>query len=206
MDDSKWLLSPSSQAELEDMFGEEAFYFVLFEFADLADPREIDVRIWRVDPLSRGFAYCMVDYLYNIRPASTSHAPFNLWPRSVKFSLMGGALIYWARIKEDGSIQTHVFPGEVGDQEPIVLHPLGEYASSTTLSARSIRAAGEALGLAGLEGKKAEMLVTLESERLARPISDDVLSGVLAEAIYGPLIAELRQHLPESLREPLVLP
>ena len=61
-DDSKWLIGPKSEQELLALFEAEWFYLVLFDFADFSDPREINVRIWQVDPRSPGFAYCMVDY------------------------------------------------------------------------------------------------------------------------------------------------
>lgn len=203
-DDSKWLLSPRSEDDLEDYFDEEWFFFVLFDFADLADPRQINVRIWRVDPRSRGFAYCMVDYVFNIRPNSASNASFNLWPGSVKFSMMSGSLIYSARINEDDTITTMIFPGQVGAPEPIELHPLPNYASTTTLSVSAVRAAGSLLAL-DLIGTKRVMLASLEGERQNRPIPREALVGSLLEGAYGPRIEHLRDYLPSEVRAPFVL-
>lgn len=203
-DDSKWLLSPKSDADLQNYFSEEWFFLVLFEFADLADPRQIDVRIWRVDPRSRGFAYCVVDYVFNIRPNSLSNASFNLWPASVKFSLMGGSLIYASRINQDDSVTTLIFPDAVGEPEPIEPHALLEYAKSQTMSSTAVKAAGAILEL-DLLGSKSTMLAVLQDERENRPISSELLVGALAEGIYGQRIAGLRDHLPEAVRAPFAL-
>ena len=115
-DDSKWLIGLPANDELakkkfDAIFENESFYLVLFEFEDLSCPDVIITSIWEVDPKFRGFAYCMLDYYKNIWANSASHAPFNLWPYSVKFYLMMPKLIYQARIKQDNTIETMRFPG-----------------------------------------------------------------------------------------------
>lgn len=72
------------------------YYFVLFEFVDLAKAEDINVQIFEVDPKGLGFALCMIDYFFMIRPKSSSKAPFNLWPASPKFFMMKPKMIYHA--------------------------------------------------------------------------------------------------------------
>ena len=134
-DDSKWLISiPSTefaQKEFDDLFKNVNFYFVLFEFEELNDPETIVISIWSVDPCNKGFAYCMLDYYKNIWSKSKSHAPFNLWPYSLKFELMAPLLIYRSRIDKKGNIETILFPGLTPPQ----FHGLSDL---TKLPARSI--------------------------------------------------------------------
>lgn len=71
----------ASEALIKDLY-----YFVLFEFESIYDSNNNDIiaSIWEVDPKSKGFAYCMIDYYLNIRSQSTSKAPFNMWPHMLK--------------------------------------------------------------------------------------------------------------------------
>ncbi len=200
-DDSKWLIGPRTEAELADLWGPESFYLVLFDFADLRDPRLINARIWKVDPRSRGFAYALVDYYFNIRAKSTSKAPFNLWPFSFKFGLLGGDLIYSATINETDEIETHLFPHERGEPEPIRLEPLTTYAKSTALTNAGLLSAAHILG-AAIEGTRSEILVALQEARGSGTFNDSQLQDALAEGVYGPLIADYRDHLPEPVRSP----
>jgi len=84
-DDSKWLITCKNEAELADLFQAERFYLVLFDFANVHEAVDINARIWRLDPRTPAFAYCMVDYFFNIQAKSQSKAPFNLWPFKLKF-------------------------------------------------------------------------------------------------------------------------
>lgn len=197
-DDSKWLLTPKSEEELAQHWDAEAFYLVLFDFADFSDPREINARIWEVDPRSRGFAYMLVDYFFNIRARSSSKAPFNLWPFSFKFSLLGGQLIYSARIHEDDSIETLLFPGELGDPEPITLGSFLGHARSRALTDAGLRVAAQHLGL-DADRSRPELLSDLEE---VRDEAGEALRLALTEGAYGRLIEPFRQHLPNAIRQP----
>jgi predicted RNA-binding Zn-ribbon protein involved in translation (DUF1610 family) len=201
-DDSKWLLTPKSITELEQSWESQAYYFVLFDFADLRDPRQINARIWEVDPRSRGFAYCLVDYFFNIRANSASSAPFNLWPFSLKFALLGGELIYSARIDENDAIETFIFPALRGTPTPISLDPMPTYARSTGLTNASLALACNHLGLP-TPGVRADLLRALEAAKVAGHYDDEALKLTLAEAIYGSRIQQLRAHLPAVVQEPL---
>ncbi len=198
-DDSKWLITPKSEQELEALFEAEWFYLVLFDFADFADPRAINARIWQVDPRSPGFAFCMVDYFFNIRANSTSRAPFNLWPFSFKFGLLGGALIYWAVVHEDDTIETLLFPGQRGHPEPIKLEPMTSYARSTALKDDALSATIGDLGLARA-ADKAGMLQIIETAREAGEVDDQTLSEKLASNVYLPRIGPWLDRLPAALR------
>jgi hypothetical protein len=198
-DDSKWLIAPKSEQELEALFESEWFYLVLFDFADFADPREINARIWQVDPRSRGFAYCMVDYYFNIRAKSQSKAPFNLWPFSFKFGLLGGELIYWAIVHEDDTIETVLFPAQRGQPESIKLDPMTTYTRSTGLTNDALRATVTDLGLSGGPDKTG-MLEAIEAARDAGNVDDQTLSETLADHVYLPRIEAWLDRLPDELR------
>lgn len=118
---------------------------------------------------------------------------------------MGGSLIYASRINQDDSVTTLTFPDQVGEPEPIEPHALVGYAKTHTMSSVAVKAAGGILGL-DLFGTKSTMLAVLQDERKSRPISSEVLVGALAEGIYGPRIADLRDHLPEAVRAPFAVP
>lgn len=93
--------------------------------------------IWEVDPKSKGFAYCMIDYYLNIRSQSTSKAPFNMWPHMLKFALTEPTLIYRSKITNDGNIITDVFPSKNNTYSDVLL-PLSSYSGSTTISVANI--------------------------------------------------------------------
>lgn len=198
-DDSKWLITPKSEQELAALFEPEWFYLVLFDFADFTDPREINARIWRVNPRSRGFAYCMVDYYFNIRAKSQSKAPFNLWPFSFKFGLLGGDLIYWAVVHEDDTIETILFPERRGQAQPIKLEPMTSYARSTGLTNDALRATIADLGLSGGPDKTG-MLEAIQTAREAGEVDDRTLSETLAEHVYMPRIGASLDRLPAELK------
>lgn len=199
-DDSKWLISPRSEAELHALWDAESFYLVLFDFADFSDPREINARIWRVDPRSPGFAYCMVDYFFTIRTASASGAPFNLWPFSFKFGLLGGELIYSARIHEDDSIETFRFPGLRGTAEPIRLDPLSEYVRSRGMTSEALEGVAADLGIALPSGDRPSVIAAIQAARDAGAVKEDELRDGIAAHVYLPRMSEYREHLPAALR------
>ena len=202
-DDSKWLISiPATEfaeKEFGDLFRNELFYLVLFEFEDLQNPETIIASIWSVDPLNRGFAYCMLDYYKNIWPCSKSHAAFNLWPYSFKFELMQPQLVYRAKIESDDSIHTIIFP-QLQEAVPNKLSPL------TTIPSRSIEASAvqrEAVAIgvkipSGMTSK--ETLKMLQTERERKNISDEVLIPVLQRAMYYDKIQAHLSALPEEAR------
>ena len=75
-DDSKWLLTPRSEAEVQQMFEAVSFYLVLFDFAERDSAADINARIWEVDPRSPGFALCVVDdfTIFDLRRARRRHS------------------------------------------------------------------------------------------------------------------------------------
>ncbi|MFH1600304.1 MAG: MamI family restriction endonuclease [Pseudomonadota bacterium] len=197
-DDSKWLLSPKSEKELEELFVPTAYYLVLFEFSDLQAAEDIDVFIYRVDPNSLGFSLCMIDYFFNIRANSKSGAPFNLWPDSPKFHLMRPELIYWSIIKPDDSIDTRIFPG----RDPAQLQEFGDFtglAGAKTISDDAIVALGKAMGVdvsvVGKELPRAKMrfakLKALQEVREKDGWSAIEVADQLARAVYRPLLVKL---------------
>jgi hypothetical protein len=200
-DDSKWLIGPSSEAELHALWDSKWFFLVLFDFADFDDPREINARVWKVDPRSPGFAYCLVDYFFNIRARSRSKAPFNLWPFSFKFGLLGGELIYSAVIHEDDSIETLIFPGVRGAPVPIELEPLTHYARSKSLSSPALQATAEELGAHPVEAKRADLIAALQSLRDESKLDEQRLKEILARHVYLPRMAAHSDHLPPRLRK-----
>jgi MamI restriction endonuclease len=187
-DDSKWLLVVPSEAELHRMFDAEAFYLVLFDFADFRTPVDINARIWEVDPRAPGFALCAIDYFLNIRPKSKSNAAFNLWPFSLKFHLMNPRLIYHAVINGNDRITTIAFPGR---DEPVLdaLQPLGTYSRSNTLTAKAIRRMCATFELTASRSQtKRELLEQAEVERTQEGWYDEELADVLSSAVYLPLL------------------
>lgn len=199
-DDSKWLIGPRNEAELHALWDDESFYLVLFDFADFSDPREINARIWRVDPRSPGFAYCLVDYFFTIRAASISGAPFNLWPFSFKFGLLGGELIYSARIHEDDSIETFLFPGVRGEAVPIRLDPLTEYARSRGMTSEALTGAAADLGIALPSTNKTSLIAAIQAARDDRTVAEEKLRDSIAKHVYLPRMSGFREHLPAGIR------
>ena len=201
-DDSKWLISiPATefaQKEFDDLFKNENFYLVLFEFEDLNNPENIIISIWSVDPRNKGFAYCMLDYYKNIWAKSKSHAPFNLWPYSLKFEMMAPLLIYRSKIDKNGSIKTILFP-ELTPPQP---HKLSDL---TELPARSI----DYLSLCNLAKKYGipipakcstkKLLKIMQTYRKEKNISDAELIKQLQNVIYLKSIAAYIDVLPAGI-------
>ena len=133
-DDSKWLIAIRNNDEFAKLLDPYRYYFVLFEFESIYDSNNNDIiaSIWEVDPKSKGFAYCMIDYYLNIRSQSTSKAPFNMWPHMLKFALTEPTLIYRSKITNDGNIITDVFPSKNNTYSDVLL-PLSSYSGSTKL-------------------------------------------------------------------------
>lgn len=213
-DDSKWLITVRNDAEMAAAFSPAFYYFVLFDFvAGAADePVEegseaaeivtvetptIMSRIWRVDPRRPGFAMCIVDYYVNIRANSSSKAPFNLWPFSLKFQLMRPELIYQARILPDDRIETDLFEASIGDARVYPLAPLTAFSGShTNLPTTSLIHLADAHGIQLDSGNRVDILVTLEAIRLAQEWSDEALAAELADLLYGQKIEGFDAWLP----------
>lgn len=199
-DDSKWLIGIRHDDELRQLFDPQWYYLVLFDFADFAQAADINARIYRVDPRQRGFAYCMVDYYFNIRARSTSKAPFNLWPFQLKFYLMKPELIYHSVIGAKDTISTLIFPGRDHPQ-PIPLPSLVEFSRASNLSDAAIDALRDRFGVRLASGSsKAVCLDILQRTRLADRWSDEELADVLAEGLYRDGITGHEEWLPAELR------
>jgi len=201
-DDSKWLLSPSSEQELRELFVPEFYYLVLFEFADLATAEDIVVSIFQVDPRSNGFALCMIDYYFNIRLNSRSRAPFNLWPNSPKLLMMRPLLIYQSVIQSDDSVTTSLFPGR---DEPVLceLADLESYGGSTTFDVGAIDAFAKMRGVDVSVGAskgasvKRNKLAALQRQRVQQDWSGSELADDLAKCVFAPKLKEHRKWTKE---------
>lgn len=198
-EDSKWLIGIRNEDEFARIIEPKWYYLALFDFVDINDPSEIRASIWRVDPKDIGFAYCMMDYYFNIRAKSTSKAPFNLWPYQLKFYLMKPELIYRSLISADDSIKTLVFPGR---DEPIQeMPPVIEFHRSTNWTKAKVLMVGQELGLfaENTTGSKRDLLNQLEQFRQERGITDSELADEIACALYLPEIKDHLDKLPSRL-------
>ena len=137
-DDSKWLISIHNDDEFVNILSPSKYYFVLFDFDNISDSENEDIiaSIWEVDPKTKGFAFCMMDYYINIRSASKSKAPFNMWPYSLKFQLTRPVLIYRSKITRD-DVMTEIFPNE--GARSYKLDNLLNYSSAKTLDVSAIK-------------------------------------------------------------------
>ena len=199
-DDSKWLIGIPATAfaekEFNDLFRNQYFYFVLFEFEDLANPETVIISIWEVSPRNKGFAYCMLDYYKNIWPKSKSHAPFNLWPYSLKFELMEPLLIYRSKIDGKGVITTLCFPGIT----PAVPHKLSDLTkipvdSSHKTALRNLAASYQIE--CPLKVSVKQLLKLLQEYRVENNIPDATFTNQLRESIYMPHISPFIDKLPK---------
>lgn len=200
-DDSKWLISPKHDADMRQLFEPAAYYLVLFDFVDLAVPDTINARIYQVDPKARGFAYCMVDYYFNIKSASISGAPFNLWPFSLKFQLMEPVLIYHSQVDDRDNITTLIFPGEIGVPLPVPIDSFQLFARSRGFTVAMLQALADAFEVAlPASIGKAGALDLLEHRRRADGWSNGTIARVLTESMYGAAIDSHRSWLPVDMQ------
>lgn len=199
-DDSKWLLSVKTDNDFALLLDPKTYYFVLFEFEDLTDAanQNINASIWEVDPRTPGFVLCMVDYKLNIQPNSSSGAPFNLWPYSVKFALMKPSLIYRARIMTS-TIETSIFPGERGQPEPFELPKFAELSRNRTLAREALVALLENQGVpdANLLDKKS---LAQQLQALRLQLGEPEFIKELTTAIYKPRLAGKMSQVPPELK------
>ena len=200
--DSKWLITIRNDTEFEEVLNPLVYYFVLFDYDDIANPddNKIIASIWEVNPKNKGFAYCMMDYYLNIRSASESKAPFNMWPYSLKFALTKPRLIFRCEILDNNVIITK-FP----DQEHGVfsLDPLYEYSSARTVTGECVIDL-----ISNMEPDypipnkpKKKLLEIAENIRVEKHIPDDDLIDVLIDGIYLPLLEKKKDQIPLKYRE-----
>lgn len=201
-DDSKWLIGIRHDSEFSEILDPESYYFVLFEFEDLykKNNKNIIASIWEVNPKTKGFAYCMIDYYLNIRANSTSKAPFNMWPYQLKFLLTNPKLIYRSTIYGNGNIKTTIFP-TLNNGYIEELKSLQEYKHTRTLSKDALKSViREIAPHASVQGSKEELIDRLENLRISQKMSNKDLCDYLSDAIYLPLIEHCTNQIPEHLR------
>lgn len=204
-DDSKWLISIQHDKDFSEILDPKYYYFVLFDFTDLKHPDTIRLSIWRVDPLCPGFAYCLIDYYKNIKTASKSGAPFNLWPFHLKFELMRPLLIYQSFILPNNTIQTRLFPpsdvyAAAGEHHP--LSPLPSFARSTNLTVNKVQEFATELGLTlPKSSKKAVLLQEAQAQITDRGIDMDTVVDALARTFYKEQVGPHLAGLPAKMRE-----
>lgn len=202
-DDSKWLIGIQHDNEFAEVLSPKYYYLVLFDFTDLMNPTTIRASIWRVDPLAPGFAYCLIDYYKNIKAASKSGAPFNLWPFQLKFELMRPFLVYQSFIYSDNTIQTRVFPG-LQPPEHYPLSPLPTFSRSQNLTLAKIREFSSILGLPVLESTNKGQLLNFAQDNITKMnIHFDAVVDALAKTLYRAEVAPHLATLPDRMKEQL---
>ncbi len=203
-DDSKWLITCKNEAELSDLFQAEFFYLVLFDFANVHEAVDINARIWRLNPRTPAFAYCMVDYFFNIQAKSQSKAPFNLWPFKLKFDLLCSEIIFHAVIDTNDVIETRIFPGVVGEPQTWGLENLSKYARSggEALGIDTLRELADRLGIVTGGLNKVGTLRALQEAREAAAFTENMLVEQFCVALYGHRIAEVLESLPNGVPTP----
>ena len=141
-----------------------------------------------------------MDYYLNIRARSKSKAPFNMWPHQLKFALTNPNLIYKAIIKDDGNIETKIFP-TFNNSYIDKLKPLQEYSKAQTIT---LDAAKNVLlyfnpGANTSNKNKFQVLNDIENIRVAKSISNLELCNALADAIYLPSLINQKAQIPLKL-------
>lgn len=204
-DDSKWLISFRHDSEFGSLLEPKFYYLVLFEFVNLNMPDTIRASIWSVDPNNPGFVLAMIDYYKNIRALSKSKAPFNLWPYSLKFELMGGTLIYRSLIHNDDRIDTEIFPG----RDSPTLVPLSELTAHSKARVDmecwgEVWSACVQLGAnlpADAPQSKKDLLGQLEAARGSLPCSEGDLIELIALCYYRKLVTPHIDSLPKAISD-----
>jgi hypothetical protein len=201
-DDSKWLISIRNDDEFTKILTPKFYYFVLFEFERIHDieNNNIIASIWKVNPKTKGFAWCMVDYYLNIRAASTSKAPFNMWPHSLKFYLTRPELIYRSKIRHDNKIETIIFP--TLDNTYIEEFPLDTFSTSRTLTAEALRTGMNSLFNENPpKSYSKKKLIEVFEENIKRHEIDHMqICETLADSIYLPLIKGKEHLIPNEIK------
>lgn len=201
--DSKWLISIRTDDEFAKILSPNTYYFVLFEYENLSNTAESDIiaSIWEVNPKTKGFAYCMVDYYINIRSKSTSKAPFNMWPHDLKFLLCEPKLIYRSKITPAGNVNTLIFPTENNSEVTKLKSPI-EYYNSDTLTINCIKSIiKKHIPSARISQKnKSELLLLWEEHIITNNISNSELCNIYCEAIYLPRITPKKDKIPATIK------
>ncbi len=200
-DDSKWLVGIRHDEEFAGILEPKYYYLVLFEFTDLNFPDIIQSSIWRVESAAPGFALCMIDYYRNIRAASKSKAPFNLWPYQLKFDVMRPYLVYRSYITREDEIDTQIFPGrDMPQLHP--LKPLPEYSRSQNLKKDKVARFARYMGFK-VDESRAKRRLLEEIQRLidAQRPAPHVVADNLARALYLSDIEYCLSSLPGTIRE-----
>jgi hypothetical protein len=205
-DDSKWLIGPQNIDELSQIADPSFYYFVLFEFVNIADPREIAASIWQVDSISPGFLLSMIDYWFNIRMHSTSKVPLNIWPHRFKRDLMGGKLIYRSIVTDD-SVTTRIFPGR---DEPIQhsIEPLTTQLRTDLLRenknpgvTHAISSYSQKIGIGNHDDLNSMVReISLIHERNESGRASQLQLDELASYIYFPRLVSVLKEIPDRLK------
>mgnify|MGYP006432573909 CR=1 FL=1 len=200
-DDSKWLIGIRDENELASIVSPLSYYFVLFEFVDLSNPKEVRATIWKVKNDAPGLIFALVDYWLNIRSKSNSKAPLNIWPHRVKFLAMRPEMIYSAVIHSDDSISTEVF----APNNPIAFKGFGslvQHSSSQNMRIVSANKLKNALSIGkSVAGQhKKQVLQDCDNYINHNQWSNDDIADLVAGAIYVDRIKDDFQNLPEPLR------
>jgi hypothetical protein len=200
-DDSKWLIGIRHDEEFAAILAPKYYYLVLFEFTDLALPDTIRASIWRVDPTVPGFAYCMIDYYKNIRSASLSKAPFNLWPFQLKFDLMRPHLIYRSYITKENKVETEIFPNRNSEELHLLL-PLPTYSQSQNLTRDKILSFAESIkaNIQPVDSKR-KLLEQVQQFLENSKYPPEYIADKLAEALYLPDTQPHFDNLPKSIKD-----
>jgi RNA polymerase subunit RPABC4/transcription elongation factor Spt4 len=200
-DDSKWLIGIRHDEEFAAILDPKYYFLVLFEFTDLSSPDTIRASIWRVDPRVPGFAYCMIDYYKNIRSASSSKAPFNLWPFQLKFDLMRPSLIYRSYITKDDKVETEIFPNRDPEELHLLL-PLPTYSQSQNLTREKILSFAKSIkaNIQPVDNKK-KLLEQVQQFLDDSDFAPENIADKLAEALYLPDTQLYFDDLPKSIKD-----
>lgn len=198
-DDSKWLIGIRNDDELDIILDPKYYYLVLFDFVNITDSTDINASIWRVDSKNVGFAFCMIDYYFNIRAKSKSHAPFNMWPYQLKFYLMKPILIYKAIITADNKIKTIIFPGK---QEPVLepMAPLTDYTRSTNLTYDKLVNISKILKITSPATDKTALAIQIEKFVSTSKHDREILREQVAKELYYDHIKNIIPNLPQHLK------
>lgn len=193
-DDSKWLLTIKKYEDLEKMIEPEVYYFVLFEF-DSKNINDIDISIWEVNPKNFGFSLCMVDYYFNIRANSSSKAPFNMWPYQFKYYLTKPIKIYESTIKEDNTIETHIFMPEERRCDRV------KFSSFTNANTITLENLNDVIRKFNIEcdnkADKRKMLKSVDEWLLKNDDKYENFVDEFAKSVYIPLIKKYKEEIPD---------
>ena len=200
--DSKWLLSIRNENDFAKILEPKFYYLVLFDLQDLDNPNKIRASIWRVDPSTIGFSYCLIDYYLNIRSKSKSKAPFNLWPFQLKFYLMLPMLVYRSYILND-DVKTEIFYEK--DHVLELPKPFSSYLNSSNLTKDKILIFAKNINF-----KSNENLATFSKKKLVSQVDTFIKNNggfdrekvkKLARSLYYDNIKNHVEKIPESLKQ-----